>query len=487
MKLPFEKWVDETKPFKESDPAYEFFEESVRCYKIGAYKSAFIMSYLAFKTTIRNRILDCTYGKELVKRNPKFWEKEIIEKLEDEDTWENYLNTIVEASCADEDKKKDIAILNFTNGKQVKTAYTNWKDIRNACAHGKRNVTIDSSTVECFWNYLIDNLSGFYVLGGNKHLITELENIYKYYRYPEIVHPETVNSLMSDVNVICNNNSKEFFQTLFEKLIKIARGSELVNNSNHKFWKDILESSHENIKNGIVAVISNDPVHFINFYNYFPQLLQMSFSINQTFIINDLSVWLSESSDFEYDNRKTFWTILVNILDEYYKYKTHVTIDRIVNEKNIKLIESFEPDERSLKILNDNDVFNNYIFKVSSWFFQTDANSQHQNRDRLKSKEPEYIELCFNYLKWDKDCIEYLNRSLVILDSSMASRYNVGSKTNGYRYVSICKRIICNNNDKIRNVPDVNLGDYSEVSKILENCISAQDNTATLPALEQNE
>lgn len=484
MKLQIEKWVDETKPFKESDSANEFFEESVRCYKIGAYKSAFIMSYLAFKTTIRNRILECTYGKELVRSNPRFWEDEIIKKLENDDIWESHLNTIVEASCADKNKKKDIAILHFTNGEQVKTAYNNWKNIRNDCAHARRQITIDSSTVECFWNYLIDNLSKFYVLGGEEYLLRELENLYKYYRYPEIVNPETVKTLMNDINVICNKNSKDFFQKLFEKLWKTTRSDELVNDENMNYWKDILESSHENVKDGLVEVISNDAQLFFNFYNYFPQLLEMSFSLNSKFIVNNLSNWLKESYYFEYDLKKTFWVILVEILD---RYPGHLDIDNIVNRRTIELVDSFEQDERNLRILNSSKVFQKYIFEVSSWFFMTDANSQYNNYSRFHSKDSEYVELCFNFLEWDSRCIETINYALENLQSSMASRSNPASRMNGLHFESRCKRIICNNKDKITNVPNIDLNDYSYVLEMLNSCISDQVSTDTPLNKEQNE
>ncbi|MGE7843079.1 hypothetical protein ACQKNX_20115 [Lysinibacillus sp. NPDC093712] len=467
MKLRIEKWAEETQPFKESDTANEFFEESVRCYKIGAYKSAFIMSYLSFKTIIRNRILGCTYGKELVKRNPKFWENEIIKKLKNDEIWESHLNTIVEASCVDEKNKTDMAILHFTNGEQIKVAYNYWRNIRNDCAHAKKNITIDNATVECFWNYLIDNLSKFYVLGGEEYLLRELENLYKYYRYPEIVKPATVNAIINDVNVIYNKNSKEFFQELFKNLVKVAVGRELVNDANTKFWDDILESSHEDVRDGIVEVISNDARYFFNFYNYYPRLLEMSIALNPKFIMNDLSKWLKEPYDNTYDFKKIFWVILVEVLE---KYREHVDIDKIINYKTLELIDSFEQDERNLRVLNSKEVFKKYIFELSSWFFHTDATSQYNNYRRLRSEESERIERCFNYLEWDSECIGKINYALYNLKSSMESRSNDSSRANGYRYQSICRRIICSNKDKIMIVPNVDLNEYKEVFEILNDC-----------------
>ena len=475
MKLQIEKWIEENKPFKENEAANDLFEESVRCYKIGAYKSAFIMSYLSFKVTLRGRILGCTYGEEFVKSNPKFWENKIIKKLKDDSSWETHLNTIVEASCSSGDKK-DIAILDFTNGEQVKIDYNYWKNIRNDCAHAKGRITIDSSTVECFWNYLMDNLSNFYVLGGEKYLLRELENLYQYYPFPEIVEQDSVKIIINDVNVIYKKNSKEFFRKLFEELEGLHNGKgQFVNDSNKKFWQDILESNYDNVRDGIVEIISSDAMHFFNFYSYYPQLLEMSVSLNSKFVMNDLCDWLKSSNYFRYsyDLKGGFWKIFVEILD---RYPSHVDIKKIVNKETLELVDSFVQDERKLRILNFNGVFKEYIFEVSSWFFRTDAHSQYNNYSRFQSRESEFIELCFDYLEWDSECIGVLNLALIDLETSMASRSNPYSRSNGYSYKSKCKQIICRNIDKIKNIPGIELSDYSEVLEIINSsCDSEQD------------
>ncbi|GGA11920.1 hypothetical protein GCM10008018_66250 [Paenibacillus marchantiophytorum] len=464
MKLRIEKWVEETNPF--GDSAYELFEESVRCYKIGAYKSAFIMSYLSFKTTIKYRILGCSYGGELVRKNPKFWELEIIKNLDNDDYWEKFVNEIIDASCANKKIKEDIAILHFKNEEQIKTDYNYWKNIRNDCAHAKRQITIDSSTVECFWNYMIDNLSKFYVLGGEEYLLRELKNLYEFFRYPDIIEHEKVTHLIDDVNVIYKKNSKEFFVKLFQKIRKSANGY-LVIDSNLNFWKAILESDYNDVKNGLVEVISNDAQYFFNFYNYFPQLLEMSYSLNSKFIIEELSYWLKEYS--VYNSGKTFWVILLEILD---KHSKHVNIDKIVSKRNIEMLKSFEPDERTLRILNSYYVFKKYILEVSSWFFKTDSESQYDNFSNYSSKDYENIEICFDYLEWDIECIKAINDALCNLKSSMAFRTNYNAIWNGRDFADKCSRIICNNKNKIEKIQDINLTDYSYVWEILSNSIN---------------
>lgn len=57
MKIAFEKWLDENEI---PDEAITLFEESIRCYKISAYRSAFIMSYIAFQNILKTRMIKAT-------------------------------------------------------------------------------------------------------------------------------------------------------------------------------------------------------------------------------------------------------------------------------------------------------------------------------------------------------------------------------------------------------------------------------------------
>ena len=54
MKIAFEKWIEENEI---PDEAITLFQESIRCYKISAYRSAFIMSYIAFQNILKTRML----------------------------------------------------------------------------------------------------------------------------------------------------------------------------------------------------------------------------------------------------------------------------------------------------------------------------------------------------------------------------------------------------------------------------------------------
>ena len=83
MKLDIEKWMEEAMPLSETGDI--LFKESVICYKNSAYRSAYLMSYLAFMTTIKDRILK--YEKCPNNVNVKYWEM-VLRDLNDEQKWE---------------------------------------------------------------------------------------------------------------------------------------------------------------------------------------------------------------------------------------------------------------------------------------------------------------------------------------------------------------------------------------------------------------
>lgn len=62
MKIPFEKWIEDNSIPEE---AKELFAESIICYKISAYRSAFIMSYSPYLDFTSNQ---CHNSPMIIKR-----------------------------------------------------------------------------------------------------------------------------------------------------------------------------------------------------------------------------------------------------------------------------------------------------------------------------------------------------------------------------------------------------------------------------------
>lgn len=94
MKIQIEGWAEENL----TDDAVRLMSEAVMCYKVGVDRAAYLLSYLAFKTTIRQRILAAAKPDEI---NDKCWEEQIIVPLEDDNKWEEKLNIIVAATKKD--------------------------------------------------------------------------------------------------------------------------------------------------------------------------------------------------------------------------------------------------------------------------------------------------------------------------------------------------------------------------------------------------
>jgi hypothetical protein len=85
VKLEIEKFISEIE-FPEA--AMSLIEEGILCYKVGAYRSAYIMSYLFFLNVVKYRALESSYapigyGRERKKKteevpNDEFWERKVF-------------------------------------------------------------------------------------------------------------------------------------------------------------------------------------------------------------------------------------------------------------------------------------------------------------------------------------------------------------------------------------------------------------------------
>ncbi|MGU9483667.1 hypothetical protein ACV31K_07175, partial [Clostridium perfringens] len=257
MKSEIEIWSEKNL----TDNAKVLMQESIACYKIGAYRSAYIMSYLAFKQTIRERVITAPSYPDCYVDNIE-WNNNVVELLKKDDKWEETINKIIEANPEKKKDNKFASIFMYSNREKVLIRYKYWKNIRNSCAHAK-NESIDSATIEQFWNYIKDDLSEFYVLGGKTYLMNELIDCYKYYDCDakDIAH------LLMDIKIIYKDELKEFFKEFLNNLIKVKRS--LINNKNIKFWEQIIFNHEDIIKNEFVASICEKQEIFLDFYKYF--------------------------------------------------------------------------------------------------------------------------------------------------------------------------------------------------------------------------
>ena len=85
MVFSIEKWAESNL----SENGVALLNESIKCYKVGAYRSAFIMSYLAFKVTIKDRIINANKPDNIAET---CWNNEVVGKLKDDNQWEEKVN-----------------------------------------------------------------------------------------------------------------------------------------------------------------------------------------------------------------------------------------------------------------------------------------------------------------------------------------------------------------------------------------------------------
>lgn len=101
MKYFFEQWLDEQSDNSiNNEEVKDIFEESIKCYKIGAYRAAIVMAFNGFQIVIKNRIVNDKDKIISELQNKGNTYKELENKLNkyslnDENKWEDELKEIL--------------------------------------------------------------------------------------------------------------------------------------------------------------------------------------------------------------------------------------------------------------------------------------------------------------------------------------------------------------------------------------------------------
>lgn len=159
MELAIEKWLSNYSFDQES---MKLFQESVVCYKAGAYRAGFLFSYLGSQSVIKNRVLEANCPDDV----KEFFWNEITQRLINDDEWEN---AVWEAYTA----KKHGEIFKIGDG-HLKIQLEYWRGIRNDCAHAKDNEII-AAHVESYWAFLRSNMPKIVVTGGKDSIINRIK------------------------------------------------------------------------------------------------------------------------------------------------------------------------------------------------------------------------------------------------------------------------------------------------------------------------
>lgn len=385
MKLFIEEWAEKNL----TDDANKLMEEAVICYKVGAYRASYIMSYLAFKTTIRGRLLS-TQKPDYI--SEERWKYNVIEPIKDDNKWERGLDELVKSSCAD--GKEEKAVFKFTDYERIKSRYMYWKDIRNSCAHAK-NEHISSSTVEQFWNYMQDDISEFYVSGGKEYLLDRFCYLFKYYNTEG---EDELKKVLKEISVLYKEETKDFF----EKFFWYNRSFIHLNSNNIDFWKVVINSDNEIIRTAFIDFLYDHIDFFIIWYEKFPNLFCLMESRHEIFIQESLSPKIENGN---YIQPNIFWSLLVKIIRNDIK---KINLDKVTSDWNrFQLIEYINLNEDDMLVLHNNKVFQKFLLNCGKEYFYNILIPIKKICEDLVR----YVEICFEYVEWDINIVDKINCS----------------------------------------------------------------------------
>lgn len=446
MHLEIENWAEKNL----CEDGKMLMEEAVSSYKAGAYRAAYLMSYLAFKTSIRENILQsCNPDSDNI--SEACWREQIIEKLENDNTWEETLNGIITSAKAN--GQGVAAVFKFVNYERTKSRFDFWRGIRNSCAHA-RHEKITAATIEHFWDYMRDDLPEFYALGGEKYLVERLSYTYMYFAS---VGQDVLEELLHGILVVFKKKVKCCFEGLYER----NRFCLNLNERNIDFWKTIVNSSEVKIKEAFIDFLYEHMDSFIVWYSEFPQIFESMYTRHKLFVQESLAPYLEGSY---YIEGNCLWALLVEILrrdpqlidlkktaSDYGKYRLL---------KQVEGLSSFEYD-----VLQKYNLFNLFLENAGGDYFRNSSDA-HSSYYYFSEKLDMHTEECFNHIIWNLEIIEKLNSAYRELEQSMGWRTN----NNAVRYGNLRKesydRIILTHGVEIKKIVESNGNDLSEYEKI---------------------
>lgn len=261
MNLHFENWIHEQKISEES---LILFDESIMCYRVGAYRASFLMSYLGFMKALRDRLLKSDKP-SLV--NEHDWEK-VRNDLRDDKIWEDIvLKTIQEKEKKKAGSKEIPRSKVFLISNDLIEEIPYWRKKRNECAHAKETI-IEHSHVETFWLFLQSNLSKFVVNGGKDALLNKIEKHFdKKYTEPnsDFMH------LINQIPLVVKSHEIPFLlKTLLDDYVELYDAPK---KQQYLFWKSIAYTPDKKLYSGFLEFMKLDNDIFCEFISVFPDKL----------------------------------------------------------------------------------------------------------------------------------------------------------------------------------------------------------------------
>jgi len=250
MQFEIEKWID-----KQEFPqgAISHFQEAIICYRISAYRAAFLFSYIAFMQIVKDRILNSSQptsyqGSDWIQiqtniQNPEMWEKQVLDVIKQSTNPQRSVFPITES---------------------LKDEVNYWKNKRNDCAHAKIN-TISFSVVEAFWDFLQQKVNHFVIVGSREDLINRIVLHFN----PANTPPHSDNThLIKEIQY--SIKEFEYLDFFNELIIKLNRNSSNI----IPFLSDIIvfyETRNIDIVNAVKTVIAENEKRLLKFIRQKPE------------------------------------------------------------------------------------------------------------------------------------------------------------------------------------------------------------------------
>lgn len=329
MRLPIENWIQE-KGYTTN--VRKLFNESVTCYRNGAYRASLIFSYIGFLTIIKETLIKA-------KRPSAFAESEwnsIIHNINKDDLWEKEVyEALIRTS-------KPIFPLNDDLRNQLKY----WKDRRNDCAHFKNN-EIESHHTESFWSFIKSNVPKMTVEGGMETLLNKFEIHFDETKTPP--NADYTNLVKEIENSVLKSELNDFFAKLKMRIDRRRWWNS--DSDSMKVYCKILDTSSSTIQEAITDFIKQEN-RDLRLLDSFPNKI-MQLNYNPTEIRNLWKERINANKD------------ICNPFNIYCELLRQNLIPKDeISEANVELFLGFSqtyqyrlPEEKDYIILNENGFF----------------------------------------------------------------------------------------------------------------------------------
>lgn len=318
MNLQFEQWI-KAQNFPEE--AISLIEESINCYKIGAYRASFLMSYYFFLKVLKHRLEQARDSKP-DSIDQKTWYG-LLTKIQDDSIWDQ--SVFETTQWREADGRSKVYLIN--NDLREDMVY--WRRKRNDCAHSKDNI-ISYPHVEAFWLFIQSNLSKFIVNGGREGLLNKIEKHFdpKYTKpgqdhsfiieqIPLVVQSSEISNLLKDIDTILEEQSD--FLYIDDK-----------DDVYYAFWKDIAFSTNKEINDSFIKFITSDMDLFVEFITVYPEKL-LSCANNEELI---RLFWKEEFFKRGVRGSDEFWNLAIILLNN--KLIPEEEVDTFVRKLSMK-------------------------------------------------------------------------------------------------------------------------------------------------------